>query len=171
MRIFIYLFLLIIASSGNTTEQIDDVFLVGDAHYLIDERPLEQRISRDDLIETLEPEMCTASWRGYRATWTLKDEYLWLSHIQMNPCSKRYESVDAQVLFRLKSYPIKAAWFTGSLVLPVGEKNYIYREGVDPEHYSVGDTLGYDVEAFVFNFEAGKLVSKGLELLEKRYDF
>jgi len=107
--------------------------------------------------------MCSASWRGYKAHWQLIEGYLYLRSILKNPCSDSYEHIDANVLFDKQKYPIKAEWFTGTISLPVGEVDYKYGETED-------ELLGYELDVFVFHFKKGKLVSKGMELFEKRYD-
>ena len=152
------------------TEQIKEVFIVGDTSYPIRQTPLNQRFHPDVISELIDPQICSASWRGYRGTWRLRDGFLWLSHIRKSPCSDRYERVEADVLFADAQYPVRADWYTGKIILPVGDKKFVYPAGIDPVHHSAEDMLGYDLEAFVFNFKDGELVSKGVETIQRRYE-
>ena len=169
MKNILFTFILSLCSSCFATEQIKDVLTVGEGSYHIQEVPLNQLIEHDELSAILKQQMCTASWRGYKASWELKDGLLWLKHIRMNPCSDTYESIDASILFKEKEYPIKASWYNGKIILPVGETKYIMRDGFDEDNWRDGDLIGYDQEAFVFNFVKGRLESKGVELIQKRY--
>ncbi|WP_045858754.1 hypothetical protein [Teredinibacter purpureus] len=169
MKKYLLLSIWFIGASCFATEQIKDVLSVGEARYSIRELPLNQLYGHDKLSSILNQELCSASWRGYKARWELKDSFLWLRGLEKNPCSNGYEPVEAKLLFGGQEYPIKAEWFTGKIVLPVGETKYVMREGFDENDMKDGDLLGYDLEAFVFNFVDGKLNSKGVELIQKRY--
>ncbi len=85
------------------------------------------------------------------------------------PCDDGYDPVEAALLFGNREYPVNADWYTGKIVLPVGETKYVMREGFDENNMKDGDYLGYDLEAFVFNLVDGKLESKGVELVQERY--
>ena len=160
---------ILVSFSCGATEQIKDTFVVGEGYYQIRELPLNQLYDQDKLSSIIKQEMCSASWRGYKANWTLKKGYLWLLSIQKNPCENGYNPIAASVLFSKKEYPVKAVWYTGKIILPVSGAKYIMREGFDEENMKDGDLLGYDLEAFVFNFVKGKLESKNVELIQKRY--
>lgn len=162
IRFFIFLLSFLCGISASATEQIDELFSVGRKIYTINELPLSQLYSPNQLFEIIHPQMCTASRRGYQATWILKDGYLWLESIRKNPCDPNHEYIESTLLFENKNYPIKAEWFTGSISLPVGEIKYEY--GKDG-----GDLLGYEVDVFEFVFSKGKLVSKGVRVDSKSY--
>jgi hypothetical protein len=159
VSIFILSMLYSILASGS--EQISDLFSIERKIYPIDELPLDQLYASDHLSKTVQQPFCTGSRRGYQASWYLAGDYLWLDSIRKNPCDDKYEYIDSTVLFGNKQYPIKAEWFTGSVSLQVGERQYKY--GKDET-----DLLGYDVDIFVFNFDKGKLVSKGMQVYSWR---
>ncbi len=162
-------FLLCLSSLSFATEQIRDVLTVGGGYYHIRETPLSQLYDSEKLSSILKPEVCSGSWRGYKASWEIRDGHLWLTHIRKNPCNDSYESIKAETLFPSKEYPIKAGWHNGKIILPVGEAISVMRKGFDKNNPENGDYLGYDLEAFVFNFGDGRLVSKGVEFVQKRY--
>lgn len=169
MNKLVVVFLLCLSPFCFATEQIRDVLTVENGFYHIQETPLSQLYDHEELSSILKHQRCTGSWRGYKASWALRDGFLWLTHIRKNPCSDSYESVEAKALFDGEEYPVKASWYNGNIALPVGEAKAVVREGSDESNSREDDLLGYDVEAFVFNFENGKLVSKGVELVQKRY--
>ncbi len=67
--------ILFIVTSSFATEQIKDVLRVGEARYSIRELPLNQLYDHDKLSSILNQELCSASWRGYKAGWELKDTF------------------------------------------------------------------------------------------------
>lgn len=168
MSKYFTIFLLFISSFSFATVQIKDVFKVGDAYYSINELPLLQLYNHGELSSILHQEPCSASWRGYEAHWELKENFLWLTRMEKNPCNNKYENIEADLLFEGQEYPIKAEWYTGKIILPVAEKKYVTREGFDEDNIQDGGLLGYDLEAFVFNFVEGRLESKGVEIIQKR---
>ncbi|KZN70452.1 hypothetical protein [Pseudoalteromonas luteoviolacea] len=163
LRLFLFFSLVIFCFEAYATAQIDDTFTIGfkGKTYPIDERPLSQKFDRDYIKSKLEPDACTASWRGYKARWQLIEGKLMLTSIQKNPCSNQYNPENAGELFNVQQYPVHADWFTGKITLLVGEKTYIHNDG---------DLIGYDQDVFVFNFDNGKLVSKGIDVVKPRYD-
>ena len=63
----------------------------------------------------------TANWRGYRARWEIKEGFLWLKAISgwvwQDEGKPRFYRM-AKVMGTAE--PIKAIWYTGTLVLPFG---------------------------------------------------
>lgn len=151
-------------SSANGTRQIRDVLQISDNYYPIRELPLSSFISEDDLIKLAKPQVCTASWRGYQADWKLKEGFLWLANIEKNPCSREYEQLKAEVLFKDKEYPIKADWFTGVIQLQISETKYLFIDNDEEK-----ELTGVNYEVLTFRFEDGKLISKEIEPIEVRY--
>jgi hypothetical protein len=143
--------------------QIDDTFTIGfrGKTYPIGERPLKQKFDHDYIRSILNSEMCSRSWRGYKANWQLIEGRLMLTSIQKNPCNEEYNTVSSSTFFESQKYPINADWFTGKITLMVGEVNYLHKNDVQ---------IGYDQDVFVFYFAGGELVSKGMEVVNRRYD-
>jgi hypothetical protein len=144
------------------TQQIDDVIFFESQRYQIEELPLDSKFGYDKLQKILNPQLCSASWRGYKAEWFIRDGFLWLSRIIKSPCADEAEHVEEAVLFPDQTYPIKADWYTGEIGLVVGEREYI--NGSAPKN-----STGYKIDTFVFKFKDGLLLSKGLVTKEHIY--
>lgn len=169
MRNVLLIVMFILSCRASGTEQIADVLYIGETRYLISETPLDQWIAADKLAALLSPQLCSASWRGYKALWELRGGALWLMEIQKNPCADGYQRLEASLLFKGKDYPLQANWYNGKIILPVDEKRYVVRDKTDKNIASQEDNLGYQQEAFVFHFVEGKLNSKGVELIQVTY--
>jgi len=65
---------------------------------------------------------CTANWRGYRAWWALRDERLWLERMVYGACNRDAPDADLSLYFPGRSTPIAADWYSGTLVVPLGER-------------------------------------------------
>lgn len=152
-------------SSAYATRQIRDVLQISDNYYPIRELPLNSLHSEDDLIKIIEPELCTASWRGYQASWEIREGSLWLTDIEKNPCPPGgYEQLKASALFENKTYPIKATWFTGEIRLQITETEYLF---IDNDENN--ELIGVNYEALTFEFKEGRFISKKIEPIEVRY--
>ena len=127
-KIAIFLFGLSVSNLCFGTKQMDDVIIIEGQQYQINELPLDRKVGHDELQKVLNPQLCSASWRGYKAEWFIKDGFLWLSSIIKSPCADEAEYVKADVLFPHQEYPIKADWYSGEIGLFVGEREYINGE-------------------------------------------
>ncbi len=63
----------------------------------------------------------TANWRGYRARWEIKEDFLWLNAIS----GWVWQEQGKPKYYRLPQVmgtrePVKATWFSGTLILPFG---------------------------------------------------
>lgn len=110
-----FLVLLILSvAQVQATRQIADLINVDGIHYPINELPLSQYQS-DPIPSDPKILMCTASHRGYQATWQLKDGYLWLESIKLDPCKSHAEYLDLKSVFKVDTDPVKAKWYTGQI--------------------------------------------------------
>jgi len=62
----------------------------------------------------------TANWKGYEATWLIKDSKLMLYEIMGKKDGKKVRNED---IFPGKSFPLLADWYTGRIHLRVGGYN------------------------------------------------
>lgn len=60
---------------------------------------------------------CTALYRGYVATWEIKDAALYLTQVRIGQCGKG-DVVPLTSLFPDSTGPVLAIWFSGELVAP-----------------------------------------------------
>ena len=138
------------------TEQIPDLLIsnVDTVNlYSLPFTQLEQRLQRDTsfLNRTC---WSTACWRGYQATWEIKNETLYLRKI--TGCCDKSIQADLALLFGriAKDNEIVADWFSGRIVVPRGKKIY-------------GEHMGFST---VFEREDIFFVSDGLLTSHKQVD-
>ncbi|MCP5162186.1 MAG: hypothetical protein H6999_00550 [Hahellaceae bacterium] len=101
---------------------------------------------------------CSAIWRGYLATWEVKGQTLYLNKIAKGSCSGNGADIPLAKIFPGKTSPLKAAWFSGVLIIPEGEMvRYRHDEYESTyEHYrlvmvssgKVGKVQRLDLDAF-----------------------
>ncbi|MBI5275910.1 MAG: hypothetical protein HY854_05565 [Burkholderiales bacterium] len=77
---------------------------------------------------------CSASWRGYRAKWEVREGQLLLLSLHANPCNNDPPEVPLSELFPGASPPIAATWFTGTLRIPQGKMVEYVHMGYQSRH-------------------------------------
>lgn len=126
-RVVLFLLLVGIAGPLAATAQAPDLLKIDGKTYPIHTNPLAPVLAANP--ERLpEPEIIsTGLWRGYIATWTVRENRLLLEDVRMRtkasmdpdaPESKQSRSV-MKNLFG-ESAPRVATWFTGHLIVPTG---------------------------------------------------
>jgi len=76
---------------------------------------------------------CTACWRGYVATWEIKDDYLYLIKVVEGNCMNKAPEIPLKKIFPGKKAPIKATWFSGALRVPMGEEIHYEHMGFESQ--------------------------------------
>lgn len=116
-------FLLALPINAWATAQIPDRLIYEGKTVGIYSEPLEQYFNKDHPkpIEWMQA-MCSALWRGYLATWEIKDDKLYLIRVVKDGCSSDAPAYPLSNLFPGKKGPIFADWYTGTLVVPQGER-------------------------------------------------
>ena len=97
------------------TAQIEDKLKFKGETYFLATEPLKGYLDREG-IEFFS--FSTACWRGYIATWQIKDDKLFLVDLEANTIDG--EEVGLRYLFP-KQYEVFAEWFSGELRVPYGE--------------------------------------------------
>ena len=102
------------------TAQISEKIIINEEEYKLLSEPLASYLEKRNLKFDVPH---TACWRGYRATWELKDRELYLIGFEGEINGKE---VDIKFLFpdATKVYfpfSVKADWFTGHLRIPIGD--------------------------------------------------
>lgn len=122
-----------VAAPATATSQIPDAIVVdGETHELLN-APLKQWM-RDPaaaarIRSLLRPSGCTAAWRGYRATWEIRDSALYLVALHDKPCSRDSVPVPLDQLFppavgrsaAQADGAVPADWVTERLVVGQGK--------------------------------------------------
>jgi hypothetical protein len=160
MRHAITAFLLALAltgvpgDAGATAQEPDRLQLDGDV-VALNTNPLSPWL-RDHPDALPEPDVVSSSrWRGYVATWAIRDDRLWLTRVEMeldepggdvgeteeeDPVLD-FDASTHDVLPRLFAgrHEVVAEWYTGTLIVPRGELvDYVHMGyGSTYEHYVV----------------------------------
>ncbi|MDD5712945.1 MAG: hypothetical protein PHY31_09360 [Smithellaceae bacterium] len=122
-RLFLVIILLT-ATSGQAfaTAQFPDELIYKGKTYPIFSNPLESYFgTAHPRPEGLFPASCTALWRGYVATWKIEEDALYLVKVVAGTCAADAPEIPLTNIFPGSKGPIRADWFTGTLVVPQGE--------------------------------------------------
>ena len=108
------------ADSVHATAQLPDILIYRGETFSLFTNPLESYFNEDHPKprEILAPG-CTASWRGYVATWEIKENHLYLVKLTRG-CSKT--EIPLEKLFPGRKGPIQALWYDGTLRVPQGKR-------------------------------------------------
>lgn len=92
-------------------------------------KPLfEQRDSRA-ILDSARLGVCTASWRGYKVEWEIKDEQLYLTALDLNPCGQQPDQFPLYEIAQQEA-PVFASWYSGDLLIfEGGEPQCFLRQG------------------------------------------
>lgn len=160
--ILIFVFSLVFSSSAVATQQIKDMLYYNGEQYPIDQTPLSSIIPRPAISELLNIQtMCSASWRGYKASWKIDKNFLYLTEIRKDPCSNGGKVVPLNVLFPTSSHLVKATWFSGNITSPTG-KTWGEERKVESGAIIIED---YKYEVMVFVIYDGVLIEKRTEVI------
>ena len=127
-RIALALLSLVVALPLWATAQAPDVLKVDGKTYQLQSNPLEPYLAAHGDKMPAPEVRSTGLWRGYIATFALRDGHLYVDDVKM--LTKKYLHSDAPEEKQLKSVmaalfgdaaPRIATWFTGNLIVPTGE--------------------------------------------------
>jgi hypothetical protein len=104
------------------TVQIREIMIIDDEEHCMHSTPLEPYLNMLSKPQNFNFKT-TACWRGYRGTWKLENDQLYLFHLEGNKldkASKTMKEVGIEYLFpgQLKVF---ANWFSGVITVPYGE--------------------------------------------------
>jgi hypothetical protein len=116
-----------IASTAEATAQFSDQIVIDGRSEQLFTEPLESALHADpglryNLMRRIPDNGCSASWRGYVAGWEIRRDELYLVDVQVDPCSNVKKMVPLAELFPGTTGPVKAQWFTGTLMVPQGQQ-------------------------------------------------
>lgn len=117
------LLFLVPAIAGATAQQADILLLDGKAEGIFT-NPLESYLEKNEKLR-FEP-TSSANWRGYVATFAIRDDGLWLEKVEVSRYVQEGEDYKRVVEDRLDTlFPGKKAvladWYTGVLLIPRGK--------------------------------------------------
>jgi len=148
---------LLLATPAWPTAQIPERIVYEGAEGFLFTNPLETHFTRDNP----RPEFAaphTACWRGYIASWEIREDTLYLKDIKawMRDRSGKAAPVEFEKIFPGKTKPMKADWFTGTLRIPRGKPiQYVH----------MGYQTIYEYDVFL-RIKAGKVVD--MQMVDNR---
>jgi hypothetical protein len=151
--VFIFTLLLAFTPAFATGQAPDKILYEGRLRSLFS-NPLEDYYEDEEkrpLFMVSPNTMTTGNWRGYIATWEIKDGTLYLTHVKAWIENRR---VTLQRLFgkRVRKGKVKASWFSGELRIPDGKMlQYV--------HMGYGSV--YEREIFL-TVEKGRITDKAI---------
>lgn len=151
-RILMVCLALAIAPGARATAQASDLLIVEGKEFALNTNPLESQLGKRKWKRPEEAVISSANWRGYIATWEIKDDKLFLKDatILVSDPKDKDEYVSKSITQDL--YPgaseVFADWYTGALIVPDGKMTrYVHMGyGSSFDHYQV------------FRVQAGKVV-------------
>lgn len=113
-----------VTSAAEATAQFPDQIVIDGKTEMLFAEPLQAALQADhalqrNLMRRISKDRCTASWRGYVATWEIRANQLYLVALRVDPCADR-KMVPLAELF--SKAPVKATWFSGTLTVPQGKQ-------------------------------------------------
>lgn len=96
------------------TTQISDSIIVEGKRYFLNVEPLEQWFEQTQMRPKFAVES-SACWRGYIATWEIKNLGLYL--VDIDATLENGTDVNVELLFPNSKGEVKATWFTGVIVI------------------------------------------------------
>ncbi len=137
MRALLFLLLLVPGFAAATAQIPDLIVLDGKTNSLFT-NPFGAYLRRNqEAIPKLEAVVeggCSASWRGYRANWEIKERRLFLAALFSDPCSQSPKPIPLTTFFPDAQGPVEATWFSGTLVIPQGEMTEYIHMGYQSEY-------------------------------------
>ena len=114
-----------VSAPTSATAQIPDIIVIdGKTEDLLSE-PLGRAFAGHPMLrEYFERHsrggVCSALWRGYRATWEIREDALYLVKIKLDACSAKPREIELFTVFPGTTGPVLAAWYSGTLTVSQG---------------------------------------------------
>ena len=143
---------LAIAPAVKATAQLSDLLIVEGKEFTLNTNPLETELQKKQWTPPEDALISSANWRGYLATWEIKDDKLFLKDVSIAVINPKDEHDDMLKSITGDLYPgaaeVFAEWYTGALIVPDGKMTrYVHMGyGSSFDHYQV------------FRVRAGKVV-------------
>ena len=131
-KVITALLFMILSSNLFATAQMPDILLYKGETYPIFSNPLESYFNDDNpRPKDIFKFSCTASWRGYIATWKIEKNNLYLVKLVEGTCDEEAAEIPLKTIFNLQKKPIPATWFSGKIRIPMGERIQYVHMGYD----------------------------------------
>lgn len=142
-RILLAILVLSIAPAAQATAQVPDLLIVDGKEFALNTNPLESQLEQKQWKPPEEAMTSTANWRGYVATWEVKEGKLFLKEVAIMVSDPKSDGKYRRKVITSDLYPdvpeVHAAWYTGALIVPDGNMTeYVHMGyGSSFDHYQV----------------------------------
>lgn len=151
-RVLMLCLAMALAPAVKATAQLSDLLIVEGKEFALNTNPLEAELQRKQWTPPDDALISSANWRGYLATWEIRDDTLFLKDVTITVSDPKEERGVTSKRIIGDLYPgaaeVFADWYTGALIVPDGEMTrYVHMGyGSSFDHYQV------------FRVHAGKVV-------------
>lgn len=151
-RVLMLCLAMALAPAVKATAQLSDLLIVKGKEFTLNTNPLEAELQKKQWKPPKEALISSANWRGYLATWEIRDDKLFLKDVTITVSDPKEERGITRKRITGDLYPgaaeVFADWYTGALIVPDGEMTrYVHMGyGSSFDHYQV------------FRVHAGKVV-------------
>jgi hypothetical protein len=127
----------------NATAQASDELIVEGKKFALNTNPLETQLEQKQWKPPKEAVISSANWRGYIATWEIKDDKLFLKEATILVSDPKDEHEYLRKPITSDLYPgateVLADWYTGALIVPDGKMTHYVHMGYGSsfDHYQV----------------------------------
>lgn len=154
---FIVALYILMTTLAYATAQIPDLLLLDNEKLELETNPLEPYLKQHPEQRPAEGKS-TGLWRGYIATWEIKDGELRLKSVGVEDWNNEREGIRDVTQKYIPQAPMLAQWFSGILIVPRGKM-------IDYVHMGYGSTY----ERYtLLNIKSGKL-QKRLDLSSSEF--
>lgn len=151
-RVLMVCLALAISPGAKATAQAADLLIVDGKEFALNTNPLESQLEQKQWKRPEEAIISSANWRGYVATWEIKDDKLFLKDVTILVSDPKDDDEYLRKSITRDLYPgtseVFAEWYTGALIVPDGKMTrYVHMGyGSSFDHYQI------------FRVHAGKVV-------------
>lgn len=142
-RVFMICLMMAISPAATATAQVSDELIVQGKTFALNTNPLEAQLEAKQWKPPLEAVISSANWRGYVATWEIKNDKLYLIEATILVSDPTDEHEYRRKTITNDLYPglseVFADWYTGALIVPDGEMTHYVHMGYGSsfDHYQV----------------------------------
>ena len=133
MRHFLATSLLLFSCAAHGTVQIPDTLVLGGERHILFDQPIATLLDSDpQLRQSLgryRSSICSASWLGYRATWEIDDDRLFLTELIANPCADEPTVVPLTEIPGYRAGRVLASWVSGRLIVLDSDLTILVKNG------------------------------------------
>lgn len=142
-RVLMVCLAMAVSPAVSATAQMSDLLIVDGKEFSLNTNPLETQLELKQWKPPEEARISTANWRGYIATWEIKNGKLFLKEVTIRVADPNDEHGDLAKPITSEIFPgmteVFASWYTGALIVPDGKMTrYVHMGyGSSFDHYQV----------------------------------